>query len=435
VNDKSCRKLKSFHIAAIAASVCLIGPIACGDDDTSNPFPDGGSGGASGGSKATGGKTGSGGAKASGGTTGAGGGPATGGTATSGGAGGAANTGGAGDTDGGGQTGGAANTGGATATGGAGPDSGSDAGNPCSGDTNADTANLCLSFNPDVVDFIAGDPALDGKGQVVITVFKTAAPAGAGDVLAQKAYPAAPGVGAASIGVGELPKIGFAGLPETVYVRTVFVDNLAGLASPSGLSYGMFVGGIDLSEGVRPAASGGRPVLRKVDLKKGEETAVAQKLTALRKFTTTVVLKPGLTLADDGQGPLSVGVFQQRSAAGAAIFGGAESACADVTKGPLNVAGFLYGTTIPAGGMDFYFGGQLDDFNKGTVTPPGSIVSFDANQLIPETQTVKVMPNQYSVVNNQVVLTFVLGGSTGFTPFACPVVNPPPTDGGSGDGG
>jgi hypothetical protein len=418
VNDKPTRNSSSLLKIAAVIGTCLVLPLACSDDDSPSPFSDGGTGGESGGGKATGGKTGSGG-KATGGLGGAGGGPASGGAVATGGT----------PSSGGSSTGGAV-----TVTGGApdvldggGDGEPPDGGPSCAAPTNAAAARLCLKFAPDTVTFGA-TPDLDGKGSLLITIFKTATPTGAGDVVGQRMLSLPTGTDA-PLDVTNLPPQDFDGLPETVYIRTLFIDNAAWFAKQTGLMYGMFVGGLNLNDGVKPA-----PGLRAVTLKKGLGTDVSQRLVVLRKYTTTLTLKEGVTPADDGQGPLSLGVFTQQSPTGAAIFGGVEVACTDVTKGPIPLTGFFYSLSVPSTGATMWFGGQLDDFNQLAVTPPGSLVSLTGG-LIPVDQSLKVMPGDYSVTVPHVELNFVLGGSTGFPHYACPTTGGGTPDAGGGDGG
>ena len=449
MNDKLRRKIKTSSLTALAAGLVLWMPIGCGDDDDGSPFGDGGSGGeqSTGGKTSTGGKASTGGKSSTGGVTGAGGGPSSGGETASGGS---STTGGAASTGGATSTGGAASTGGSKATGGTSADGGSDGGPPdggnvadCSGEITQEAANLCLTLNPQ--DITLGDTAdLDGKGTLVVRVFK-AAGAAETDLLAAKVIAPPTDPNATPVNVKDLPKIGFKGLPETVYVQTLFIDNpgyFAQGANPS-LVYGMFIGGFDLNGGVRPP-----PPLRKVTLAKGEETAVSQPLIALRKFTGMLVKYPGqsdppippLTPTGDGQGPALIGVFDQQAPQGATVIGGAQNGpltCIDVKAAATPVlattTGFFY-LSQPAETNTVWFGGQVDDYGTAVTSPQnpsGAMVSLNQQQLL--IKSVAVGAKDYSVAAPvQVTLTAVVSPSPATDTVHCGSPVQPDAGGDSG---
>lgn len=289
---------------------------------------------------------------------------------------------------------------------------------PCEVPSPEEGATVCLEFKPDPVVFGETED-IDGKGTLVIDVFDTEAPARDAIPIKRVVYPPHDNADSAgSVKVTDLPRVVIDGLPGRVYIRSLFVDNPLWFETGR-LVWGMFVGGFDLNGGVRPL-----PPLREVSLVRGEGTGITQRLTVLRRLTTTVALKPGVIPADDGQGPLSVGVFQQASPLGAPIFGGTETSCSNLARGPVAITGFLYGLLIPAEGQTFYVGAQVDDFNVQAFTPPGAIVSLasiDAGAFIPSAQSITVRPDDYAVSVPLVELNFVLGGAAGLAPFACPV--------------
>ena len=404
----------------------MILPIACGDDD--DPGSTSGAGGKDGGGDGRAGSGGTGGAKDAG--------PDrvdaardnrgdTGGAAGTGGTGGMAGTAGKAGAGGAAGKGGAAGSGGAAGTTDAGPDVPGDAppdisippdtgpdgdgGPTCTNPSNATRGKACLVFTPEQITFADAGPQLDGQGTLFIHVFGTPTPGDTTVPLAQIIYPPPNDSGGLNqTSVYALPQIDIDNLPTdldgspgNVYIRTLFVDNPLWLQTQKGLTYGMFVGGYNLNLGVQPP-----PPLRAVPLTTGAGTVVRQPLTALRRFTSTVVLglPDGGAPAGDGQGPMSLGAFVQASPANAPVFGGLQVPCADVTKGPIPVAGFFYTT---ANDRDFWFGGQVDDFGVGGNTPPGSLVSLTSLGEIPGPQHITITGDQYSASIPQITLTGV----------------------------
>ncbi|HEX4476152.1 MAG TPA: hypothetical protein VH142_13795 [Polyangiaceae bacterium] len=401
------------------AALCALfaGPIACSSDNSSGGSPEAGTTGGetSSGGSASGGKT------STGGTT-----SATGGTNGSGGT--VAGTGGTNGGSGGAATGGSTGSGGSGGTGTGGSGGSAEAGTPdggvaCGAPANAADAKVCLSFDPEKITEL-NRPDLDGQGTLIIQAFDTATPSDTTEPLKTIFYPPPTDAGLATTDVYSLPQIDIDGLPETAYIRVLFVDNPAWFLTQSGLTYGMFIGGFDLTQGVLPP-----PALRALPLTKGKGTLKVESLTALRLFTTTVKLMDGVTPADDGQGPMSVGAFDVAAAAGQPVLGGVQLPCTDITKGPVDVSGFLYGDG------DFWLIGQLDDFNQGGLSKPGSIVSLGGGtngQSAPDSQKVTVAADQYSLSVPLITLNFVIPGSTGFAHYACPGSG---SDAGAPDGG
>jgi hypothetical protein len=299
----------------------------------------------------------------------------------------------------------------------AGPD-GSSGGVTCDPPADPTAAKLCLTFSPEQVDLIPGNPALDGSGELYVFVYDTPTPGAATEPLAAIApYPT-------TQNVYDLPQLDIDGLPETVYIETMFLDNPSPDSGPS-LRPGMFLGGLNLNSGLVPP-----PPLRPVALTAGQGTIVEQRLTALRMFQAQMALSPTdpPTPEDDGQGPFMVGVFAQRSPVGAFLFGGALGGCVDVTAGPVEVTGLFFKNS--PGPMDFYFGGQVDDFNAGGIPAPGALVSADPDGLIPETQVVAGVDKEYLVDAGGIYLTTVYEPGSGLPSYSCPVVDPDPVDAG-----
>lgn len=405
-----------LSLGAAAASALLAIPLACSDDTTPGTTPEAGTG--SGGDEGTGGKPSTGGKAGGGGAT------ATGGMMSSGGQSGAAGAGGGakGGSDAGGpETGPGVPDAEPPGTPDSSIDGGHDAGPPpCSPPENPNDAKVCLTWKPDNITPVTSDENLDLVGVMIIQFFDTPNPAtGAEGLKGLIFYPPLPdGGGLNTINIHDLPQIDIDGLPETVYMRVVFVDNVPGFFSnPTTLTWGCFAGGFDLTAGVVP-----RPALRALPLKKGAGTMHLTTLTALRKFTIgSVELATGTTPPDDGQGPLSIGAFNTDLPSGAPVLGGVELGCKDITAGPIsNVQGFLYG---PGDNGNFWIGAQLDDYNQGGTIKPGFIVSLGGpgGQTIMDSQKVTLTPDQYSVTVPKVSLNYVIPIS-GTPPahYACP---------------
>jgi hypothetical protein len=184
----------------------------------------------------------------------------------------------------------------------AGANDSSDAARACPAPADRSKGKACLVFNPEAIRFEAA-PELDGKGTLLVRVFDTDVPGPTTHTLAEVVYPPQADGGAREVSVNELPSLEVDGLPETVYVFAVFADNPAYLELAGGLTYGTFVGGLNLASGLQPT-----PGFRPVSLPAGVGTVVDMKLTAMRRFTSevTVALDGGAPLGD-GEGPLSVG--------------------------------------------------------------------------------------------------------------------------------
>jgi hypothetical protein len=299
-----------------------------------------------------------------------------------------------------------------------------DGGPTCSNPSNATRAKACLVFAPEQITFADAGPLLDGQGTLLIHVFGTPTPGDTTVPIATRIYPPPNADGGLNqTGVYGLPQIDIDDLPTdldgspgNVYIRTLFVDNPLWLQTQKGLTYGMFVGGYNLNMGVQPP-----PPLRAVPVTSGSGTVVRQPLTALRRFTTVVALglPDGGAPAGNGQGPMSLGAFDQASPAGAPVFGGLQVPCVDVTKGPIPVAGFFYSVS---GASAFWIGAQVDDFGIGGDSPAGSLVSLTSLGEIPAPQRITITADQYSASIPQVTLTGVrpIAPDAGTDNVSCP---------------
>lgn len=313
------------------------------------------------GESGAGGSSGSGGSSASGGTGGS---SASGGTGGAGGAGGA--TGGTAGSSGSGGTAGTSGAGGTAGTSGAGGTT-ADAGQ-CDPSASGTTAALCLSFAPEAITALS-DPAFDLQGVLVVELFDTALPDqvdGGATPLGAQIYPPPTDAGQAEVALSAIPELRFDGLPATVYARAFFVDNPALWGQEDLLDGGAFIGGVDLSTGIRDPIP-----LDGVPLTLGAGTSRVMPLVALRRLTVTTTIAAGVTPLDDGQGPLSIAAFgTDTPGATTSPRGFVTASCVDVTGGA-TVTGVLVGSA------DAWLFGYLDDFHLTTDLPPGSLYSAD----------------------------------------------------------
>lgn len=311
---------------------------------------------------------------------------------------------------------GGSSTGGAMATGGS-------AGSPsCAGPASSTAAALCLKFAPEAMTFL-NERDLDGRGVLIVEVYDTPTPdnpdGGTGALpIADRVFPNQPGDGGtAEVSVTALPVVRFDDLPAgKVYVRTFFVDNPAALNS-NNLSWGVWVGGVDLSNGLR----GSLPIAP-ITLSAGHAKSVTQALTALRRLRVALSLASGTTPLDDGQGPVRIGAWRTTTPTmSSPLSGYGRDACVDVSAGPAIVPAVLVGSGT------FYLSADLDDFNVGGSgsTGPGILESlaFTGGVVsLPAENAVTVGATQYSV-EHAVQLNYVSPlGSGGAPPaYSCVV--------------
>jgi hypothetical protein len=202
------------------------------------------------------------------------------------------------------------------------------------------------------------------------------------------------------------------GLPSTVYLRAIFVDNPT---PPSGLGYGDWIAGYILTDGLYTGVP-----LRSESLPAGQGTNVSLDLRALRKLTVTMSL--ATTPAGNAQGPAEfLAVDSVLIAKGAHLFGLGTSACANVSDGgTADVVGFVLG----AG--PYYVTGWVDEFGTyegGVLLPPGSLAALeveeDGGAQIPAADEVTYAVDAYRVAKS-IPLGLVIPGDAGGNAVTCP---------------
>ena len=293
----------------------------------------------------------------------------------------------------------------------------SDAGEACAPPIDPAKSAICLTLSPEAIAFMS-DPALDGKGYLVAQAFGVAVPdLGDGGSVAALATVVLPG-GDAGVDAGpvdlshSLPVVRFDGLPQTAFVRAIFVDDPGPAA---GLHAGDWLAGYDMSAGIYK----GVPLAPQA-LTAGEGTAVTLNLVALRKMTIT--LGRTAALEGNGQGPATVlAASQQNLGAGAHLFGLGTAPCANVS-GTLtaDVAGFVFGQG------PYFVTGVLDDFGAsdgGAFFAAGSLssleVTADGGAQIPAANALSYAPTAYAVTKT-IALGFVGPGDAGTDGVTCP---------------
>jgi hypothetical protein len=252
---------------------------------------------------------------------------------------------------------------------------------------------LCLSFRPEVVAPEA-EPGLDHNGFLSVQVFDTPVPPG-GDTGARVArydrtFPGDAAAGA-ELALESLPTpvIAIEDAPAVVYVRALFFDNAGSPSADgsSGMTWGTWLGGMDLSRGFVED-----PSLTAVPLAVGDVTRHEVPLTAMRRLTVTATTSRAPV--GDGQGALSIvasrveGLPPDVPTAGYGI-----DPCVDVTRGPQTV------DVLVIGSGRFFVTGFFDDLGIETTgqMPPGTMLSTrasDAGQSLYDQVT--LAPDQYA---------------------------------------
>jgi hypothetical protein len=223
-------------------------------------------------------------------------------------------------------------------------------------------------------------------GQLLIRVYDIALPSQNTTPLAE-AYLGDP----IEISIHGLPEQRIAGLPETVYVSTSFIDN------PDIHSIGYTVGGSWIGGGNYSA--GINNTLQPIELALGEATAVVQPLTAVRSLEVTVSVGSSVEPPDNAQGPLEIAGYRTKNpgtTAATSAFG--RLACADLSnQKSVLVSGWLIGSGA------FWLAASLDDFGLGHFRQ-GSVSNYDTtlNQLGTEIQ---VAADQYKITDSIVLGT------------------------------
>jgi hypothetical protein len=289
-----------------------------------------------------------------------------------------------------------------------------EAGLACAPPSNPGQSALCLLIVPESMTFTS-DPKFDGKGWLVAQLFTTAQPnlpdGGSAPVLAMQELPPG-GPDAGSIDLSQpLPVLRFDGLPSTVYVRVVFVDDPA--ANPQ-VGASTWLGGFDLSAGLlssTPLVAHPLPV--------GEGTALSIDLVALREMIVT--MNRSVAPAGNGEGPATaVATPDQSPTSASPLFGEATNACARVDgTNTAVVPGFVIGKG------PYYVAGVVDDFgldDGGLSLPPGALTSLEVDGggfVLPAANLLTYDPKAYRV-SQTITLNYVLPGAPAADTVSCP---------------
>jgi hypothetical protein len=285
---------------------------------------------------------------------------------------------------------------------------------PCPPPADPSKASLCLMLAPEDIAF-TGDPRFDGKGWVGVQVFDSAFPdspdGGSKPALATAVLPAgAPDAGTIDLSQG-VPMVPFDGLPDTVYVRAIFIDNPA----PTGaIAAGTWIAGYDLSNGIQ-----NKLPLYAQTLTRGSGTSITLHLVALRELIVT--MNRSVAPAGNGEGPATFAATpDQVPTASSKLFGLGNSACARVDgTNQAQVSGFVVGKG------PYYVLGALDDFglaDGGGGIPPGSLVSLElagGGYQIPAANLLTYPANAYRV-SQTISLGLVVPGAPANDTVSCP---------------
>ena len=252
------------------------------------------------------------------------------------------------------------------------PDVLPDAAGGCGSPLNPSLSALCLKLIPEALTLVAGNEALDGKGVWIIQVYDMADPklADGGDAqpLATKVLPEqdAGTNPPLTMGIYDDPgEVRFDGLPPTVYVRAFFADNFAALGA-GGPTYGLWLGGIDTSNGLF-----GTGVLNPIALWAGQASEKTLDVIALRRITMKLQDAPTLNAFGDGQGPASFALFADQQignqdGGSAPGYGYGKVPCGDLfASGGITIDGVFIGNG------PYYTFGFVDDLGTGSGTPGG----------------------------------------------------------------
>lgn len=273
------------------------------------------------------------------------------------------------------SSGGVVGSGGASGSGGAVSASGGDGGgggstpdaSPCAPPTNAKNTALCVTFAPEAIT-ARTEPALDKRGVLVVQVFDTATPPEKNAdlvALVSKVLPADAAMGG-EISVDALPTVRLEGaFPATSYVRVFFIDNPRVFAAGGGIDYGVWLGGVNLADGVKKDEA-----LSPVSLTTGAGNALDVSLTAFRRLD--VVASASVKPVGDGQGTLTVTMVNNPDPSkNPAAFGSAIKRCADVAMGAVDFSGFFFGKG------PYWAAGVLNDLGKPGDLPVGALATLD----------------------------------------------------------
>lgn len=264
------------------------------------------------------------------------------------------------------------------------------------------------------------DSRRDGRGILIVQIFDIATPeladGGIQAPIRTLTYPPQPegGLPIAESSILDLPELRVEDLPDKVYVRAFFSDNLtAAVTGP--IDWGVWIGGYELDQGLRPSP------IQEVRLTAGKGTHLELPLTALRYLHAEFDLAPGLTPLDDGQGPgLALAFLDPTLRPNNRLVGVASSECVAPSEGgSIILEGFFVGSG------QIYLLGSINDFNLTSgvgQAPPGSLVSLASSEAGVRTleDSVTIGPRQYSM-NAHVILRAVvpLGDVDAGSGFAC----------------
>jgi hypothetical protein len=265
----------------------------------------------------------------------------------------------------------------------------------CAPPTEAATAAVCLRFDPEQLDLISGDEAYDGEGVLVVQVYDTPVPEPEGgpevSPLAEVVVPDQTG-GEATMGVYDpWEPVRFDALPATVYVRALFVDNVAAF-SGNDLTAGVWVGGYEFPKGL---LTGG---LQAVALTVGEGTEVVVPMNALRSMRVTLTKSMFVQPKGNGEGPAGfLLVDTPQVTVNSAVWGIGQTPCATIHSAS-GIA--LEGVFVGDG--DFYGLGYLDDYGTGMETgiTAGTMVNLTlvgGQPALPDAARIAVPPGAYRV--------------------------------------
>lgn len=289
---------------------------------------------------------------------------------------------------------------------------------PCPAPIDPTKAALCLALDPEEIAFLANDDRLDGNGILFISIYDKPNPSNADSPLDADLEPPQPATGYVTKSLAELTATPyrFDGLPDTVYARAFFVDDVEG-ATPDTLVPGTWVGGMDFSNGFVENAP-----IEPIALEKGKATTVKMPLSALRKLSVEVSRSANPATGGDAQGPLTVIALASQTIDLSnnndnRIFGLGDLACANVSgSNKVTVEGVVFGNG------PYWLTGVLDDFGQGGFAPPGSLASveFSASGLKVPDQNELSYPADAYVVNHSITLNVVAPGATGTDSVSCP---------------
>lgn len=257
---------------------------------------------------------------------------------------------------------------------------------------------MCLAWDPEPIDLIAQDPRFDGQGVLLVQVFDTPLPeppnAPPVPPIAELTVPDQPGGGdPVTMGVFDPAEpVRIEGLPETVHVRALFVDNFEALQDEV-LAPGVWYGGYDFSSGLFVVEE-----LQLVTLPAGVGTEVVMPMTLLRSLRVKVTKGMLTQPLGNGQGPAGFLSFDTRDMTPTSpLWGIGLVTCASIhDPSGIDIEG------VVIGGGPYYGFGYLDDYGTGLddEIPPGTMVNASfvgGAPPLPQSSEIDVPPMAYRV--------------------------------------